>query len=233
MSRQIRTRHHLTERWDEATAIVIESGDRSEPGWSPAVWNPRALRVSLAVWPAALLLGIGGCGSASHRPVTHVADTKARLPVCQPRVRSAIATELQVTTAAVSTSASVGNNGMPQCTFTTHAAGRVVSVVANVDNGPQVGFRIERTVVEASQIFGKPPPGWKPPIGLYGLGPYASWFPTRGELMATNGRDLLTIGVDWNGVTRGSRIKLARAALGPYMKEGHKLKPQSNTGYPG
>lgn len=127
---------------------------------------------------------------------------------------------------------SVGNNGMPQCTLRTRVADHAVTVVANVDNGPQVGFRIERTVVEASQIFGTPPPGWKAPIGLYGLGPYASWFPTRGELMATNGSDLLTISIDWAGVTRGARIKLARAALGPYMKEGHKLNPQAVTGYP-
>jgi hypothetical protein len=60
---------------------------------------------------------------------------------------------------------------MPQCAFRARATGRTVVVTVNVDNGPQPYFRLLRTVNEAAQIFGVPPPGFQPPQGLSGLGP--------------------------------------------------------------
>jgi hypothetical protein len=74
-----------------------------------------------------------------------------------------------------------------------------------------------RTVVEASQIFGTPPPGWAPPIGLNGLGPYASWFPELGALMATNHVDLISVDVNWPRASRNAKIALARRIVLPYL----------------
>ncbi|HTW11827.1 MAG TPA: hypothetical protein VME01_03710 [Solirubrobacteraceae bacterium] len=141
---------------------------------------------------------------------------------------------LHLNASELSDARSMGTNGMPQCTFATRQPPKKqVSVIVNIDHGPSVEFRIERTVLEASQIFGVPPPGWKAPIGLNGLGPWASWFPTRGELMATNGTDLLTVSVNWNNARTPALIKLARAAVGPYMKYGHRPSPTAIVGYPG
>jgi hypothetical protein len=105
---------------------------------------------------------------------------------------------------------------MPQCTFSAHGH-RALSVTVNVDNGPQADWRLMRTVVEASQIFGVPPPGWKPPIGLNGLGAYASWFPELNALMAANHVDLLTVTVDWRRASRPAMIALARRIVVPFL----------------
>src|ERR1700749_3761912 len=83
--------------------------------------------------------------------------------VCAPKAEVDIARALDVGN--VTARRSVGSNGMPQCTFTARKA-EPVSVVVNVDDGPQVEFRLERTVAEATQLFGPPPPGWHAPIGL-------------------------------------------------------------------
>lgn len=122
---------------------------------------------------------------------------------------------------------------MPQCTFAVGRGADAVAVVVNVDDGPQTEWRLARSVEEAAQIFGPPPPGWRAPIGLFGLGPNASWFPERGALMAANERDLVTVTVAWHGVRRAARIALARAAVGPYLEGGRQPAPDAVTGYPG
>ena len=116
--------------------------------------------------------------------------------VCMLRAKAAIARDLGVRPGAVKISLALGGNGEPQCVYVTHPkAGHgpltKATVSVNVDNGATGDWRLMRTVVEASQIFGVPPPGWKPPIGEQHLGPYASWFPELNALMATNGVDLL------------------------------------------
>lgn len=128
---------------------------------------------------------------------------------------------------------SVGSNGMPQCTFQVQRGAGAVSVIVNVDSGPQAPFRLERTVVEATQLFGPPPPGWKAPIGVSGLGAYASWFARQDELMASNNIDLLTVSVSWPHEPRAEMIRLARVAIAPYMRDGRHLPGDAHTGYPG
>ena len=73
---------------------------------------------------------------------------------------------LRLTSGSVTARPSVAANGMPQCTFTAQLEAGRVSATVNVDHGPQVQFRLERTVVEAAQLFGPAPPGWHAPIGL-------------------------------------------------------------------
>jgi hypothetical protein len=149
--------------------------------------------------------------------------------VCMLRARTAVARDLGVRPGAVKISLALGSNGQPQCMYVAHpTAGHgpltKATVSVNVDNAPQATWRLMRTVVEASQIFGVPPPGWKPPIGEEHLGPYASWFPELTALMATNGVDLLDATVIWRHANRAQRIALARGAITPYQRDHHGVR---------
>ncbi|HEX3802429.1 MAG TPA: hypothetical protein VHV75_06285 [Solirubrobacteraceae bacterium] len=154
--------------------------------------------------PALLLVG---CGSSDV----------ARPAVCRLKAQQAIARDLGISTGTINYARSVGSNGMPQCAFTARAASHRVLVLVNVDDGPQAYFRLLRTVNEATQIFGPPPPGFHPPQGLSGLGPFASWFPNTYQLMATNSVDLVTAAVTWPGAGRNRDVAVARAAVVPYL----------------
>lgn len=141
--------------------------------------------------------------------------------VCRPATSvAAVAAAAHVGHADITITTSVGNNGMPQCTFAPRGRRRYPAVKVNVDSGPQARFRLDRTVTEASQIFGVPPPGWHPPIGLNGLGPDASWFPELGALMALSGSgvDLLTVEVSWPRASRNAKIALARRIIVPFRR---------------
>ena len=141
--------------------------------------------------------------------------------VCRPSTSAAaVASAAHVGRADIAITQVVGRNGMPQCTFAPRGHKRP-SVTLNVDSGPQVRFRLDKTVTEASQIFGVPPPGWKPPIGVNGLGPDASWFPELGALMATNGVDLLTVDVNWPRAPLKAKIALARRIIVPFRRGSH------------
>ena len=163
------------------------------------------------VFIAGLLLA--GCGSSGRpRPV-----------ICKLKGQQAIGRNLGIGTGAIDYAGSVGSNGMPQCTFTARAAGHGhrVLVTVNVDNGPQAYFRLLRTVDEASQVFGPPPPGFHAPETVAGLGPFASWFPTRDQLMATNNVDLVTVSVTWPGAGRNAEVGVAHAVIVPYLAHPH------------
>jgi len=165
--------------------------------------------VSAAVLAALVLSAAVGAASAS-----------ASVPnVCMAHARAGIARRLGVNASAVTTSLSMGTNGMPQCTYRTHPA----TVIVNVDSGPQAAWRLMRTLVEAQQIFGPEPPGWKPPIGQNGLGPYAAWFPELDALMVTNGKDLIDASVSWRHAKRPAMIALGRAAVTPYERDHHHI----------
>ena len=149
-----------------------------------------------------------------------------KLSVCLRAARVVIARTLAVKVSAVNKRQRVGSNGMPQCNYLVQRAHtssgphtRAV-VVVNVDNGAQAAWRLMRKVVEADQIFGVPPPGWKPPIGLNGLGPYASWFPTLDQLMVNNvtRRYIFTVSIIWYRAKRAAMINLARTAVVPYRR---------------
>ena len=148
-----------------------------------------------------------------------------KLSVCLRNARAVIARALGVRVAAVRRTQRAGSNGMPQCNYLVRRARTVgphtrAVVVVNVDNGAQAAWRLMRKVVEADQIFGVPPPGWKAPIGLNGLGPYASWFPNLDQLMANNvdRRYIFTVSVVWWRAKRAEMISLARAAVVPYRR---------------
>lgn len=148
-------------------------------------------------------------------------STKPRPVICELKAQQAIARDLHIGAATIGYSKSVGGNGMPQCSFTAHTGGHRVLVLVNVDNGPSAYFRLLRTVDEATQIFGPPPPGFHPPQGVRGLGPFASWFPNNRQMMATNDVDLLTVTVTWPGAGRNAEVSVAHAAIAPYLARRH------------
>jgi hypothetical protein len=168
-----------------------------------------AARLPGTLLVVALLLSACG-GSISARPV-----------VCKLKAQQGIARDLSISSSSIAYARSIGTNGMPQCQFTARTAGHKVGVLVNVDNGPQAYFRLLRTVDEASQLFGPPPPGFHAPVGLSGLGPFASWFVNNHQLMATNKVELVTVSVRWPGAGRNMEVRVARAAVIPYLANPH------------
>lgn len=171
---------------------------------------------------------------------THtIASSTKNKGVCLVKTLQVVARSLGVEVKDVSIARGIGTNGMPQCTFSVsrpraHAFPHTaVRLIVNVDSAPQAGWRLMRKVVEASQLFGPPPAGWHAPIGLYGLGQYASWFINLHSLMCVNHTQtqLLTVTVDWKGANRGQMIKLARLAVEPYVLAQAKASPIPNSGY--
>ena len=195
--------------------------------------RPRVLSLGKCIAaPVALALLLGGCGgssahhSSTHATVTHVTarrSSAAASTPCASRSRDAVARFLAVAPASVSLVAGTGNNGFPQCTFRAHAAHtQPVSVTANVYNGPQPYFLLERQAVETAQLFG-PKRTATPPIALNNLGIEADWFPDLGQLLSTDGLRLITVTMNWPRVRTARQIALAEALSRTYLK---KLTPQ-------
>ncbi|HLW96896.1 MAG TPA: hypothetical protein VKS25_16095 [Solirubrobacteraceae bacterium] len=155
---------------------------------------------------------VAACGASS---------VAARPAVCKLKAQQAIARDLGIKPGSIAYTHSIANNAMPQCAFRARAGGRKVVVTVNVDNGPQPYFRLGRTINEATQIFGAPPPGFRAPEGLSGLFPFASWFPNTDQLMAMNYRVLVTVTVGWPGAGRNAEVAVARAAAVPYLPRPH------------
>lgn len=187
------------------------------------------------------LLGVGcvllvaGCGGSSTpaKPPSAAHRRAAAPTLCEPNVLDAITRFLKVPTAKITATESVGNDAEPQCTFVTHVAGgRRVSVTANV--GVEVGayFILERTEVEASQMFAptrlSPAPQAVPRLGLE-----ADWFPAETHLMATDGTRLVTTTVIWRGAGQARKTALATVVTRPYLKTPHgKAAIAKAEGYP-
>lgn len=170
---------------------------------------------------------------------TLTSAAKTKYDICLTKARDAVARSLGVGTRSVTIARGRGSNGMPQCSFTVmrpqakSIPHTPVHLLVNVDSAPQAGWRLMRKVVEASQLFGPEPKGWHAPIGLYGLGQYASWFINLDALMCVNHTQtqLLTVTVDWKEADRGQMIKLARATVEPYVHAPATALPIPNSGY--
>ena len=170
---------------------------------------------------------------------TQTTTTPAKIEdVCLASGRRAFARSLGASSASVSIQVSQGSNGMPQCSYGVSrprkGGPRTRAVVTvNVDSGPQADWRLMRKVVEAGQLFGPPAPGWHAPIGLLGLGPYASWFINLHALMAVNHTrtELLTATVSWKRAERAEMIALARSVIVAYIHAPANAHPITVSGY--
>jgi hypothetical protein len=98
-------------------------------------------------------LAVAGCGGSQAK---RVADSRraSAPPVCSRQALDAMARILKVAPETIATSKSIGNNDMPQCTFTarmsTHQ--RVLAIV-NVDSSLQPYQVLRQTIEEAAQVF--------------------------------------------------------------------------------
>jgi hypothetical protein len=176
-------------------------------------------------------LALAACGSSAptRSMTTRAAAARSAAahrkadspPICISTALDAMARYLKVRPATIATAASTGNNAMPQCSYTAHLRhGKRAQVTANVDTSPSPYAVLERTIEEASQIFG-PDRLSTAPINVGGLGLAASWFPEEDWLKTTDGVRLLTASVDWNGARQRKQIALATAVARPYHKTPH------------
>jgi len=190
----------------------------------------RNTRWSLVMIGAALALA--GCGGSGAKPAADTHHASAP-PVCSPRALAAMARLLKVAPQMIATSTSIGQNAMPQCTFTTRVPGRKrVQVIANVDSSPAPYDVLERMIEEQSQIFG--PTRLVPaPVNVPGLGIVASWFPNDDWLKATDGLRLITATVDWHGAKQKREIALAQTMIRPYLKTLSRKRTQQIVDAPG
>jgi hypothetical protein len=189
-----------------------------------------ALLIALSGWLSA---ACGGSGHTTKRPAPARAKSSAAA-VCQPGARDAMARMLAISATTISTSVSTGNNASPQCSFSTRSSAKVrVVVVANVYAGPQPYFILERTAVEASQLFTAKRLSPAPQL-VTGLGLEADWFPAYPQrLMATDGTRLITVTVTWHGVSHARVRKLSIAVTRPYLKKPSARQAQAlANGYP-
>jgi hypothetical protein len=172
-----------------------------------------------------------GCGRSSPAK-TQAADVHPATPaqiVCQPSSQDAVALFLGVQPSTIGRARSVGNNSMPQCTFTAQLAPKKrVTLLVNYNNGPQPYFVLERTAIEASQVF-TPNRMVAAPVAVTGLGIEADWFPATNQLMATDGIKLITVNVTWRGTKVARQRALAEALTRTYLKH---PKTAAANGYP-
>jgi hypothetical protein len=188
----------------------------------------RKICICLAVTSAALALG--GCGSSQQAEKARHRGQATLSPanVCRRASRQAVASFFSLPAAGVVVAGSTGNDLMPQCTFTVDVAGKPVRLIADISNAPSPYFVLERTAVEASQIF-TPTALIKPPQNVTGLGLDADWFFEEQHLMTTDGRRLVTVTVTWPRAPTPRKIAIAdavaRTYLGPNDEAAAKLYP--------
>ena len=195
------------------------------PGQGPRVPKEAATRRLTILGALAAALGAAGCGSsASPSPGSSASSSSrpgakhAASLVCLPKAVDAVARYLGVATGSLALAEQTGNNAMPQCSLRAHPAhGPRIHLIANIYDGPQPYFVLERTAVEAGQQFTNQRM-IAAPVTVTGLGLDADWFPAEKQLMSTDGKRLITVTVDWRGVPAARQRAIARAALAPYLQ---------------
>lgn len=160
-------------------------------------------------------LALGACGGSSST-TTPEAKKSTAIPVCYGAAKSAMASFLGIQAQQIATAQFKGNSGNPDCSYTTGTGHHKIKLIADDYMGPQPYFILERTEIEASQVF--VPTRTEPPPQAINMGIEADWFPAREQLMATDGLKLITTTVSWVGVAQKHRLALAEAFTKPYIK---------------
>ncbi len=196
-------------------------------GQGPRIPKEAATRRLTILGAVAAALLISGCGSSSSSS-TGTPANRAAAPVCLPKAVDAVARYLDVSPSRIALAKQTGNNAMPQCSLRAHPAhAPKMHLIANIYDGPQPYFLLERTAVEAGQQFTNQRM-ISAPVSVTGLGLDADWFPAERQLMSTDGKRLITVTVDWHGVPATRQRAIARAALAPYLRpKTHQAKGSS------
>jgi hypothetical protein len=140
---------------------------------------------------------LAGCGGA--QPTAHRVAAKPAGP-CVESARAAIA--------GVRTRVTAVSPGSATCVYESPALRADVTV----DSNPQAATRFSRAVVERAQNAAWTHVRSKAPVLVEGLGQGADWFPADHELLATDGRRIVSV----KFVRAGGRAlakSLARATL--------------------
>ena len=177
-------------------------------------------------------VSVGGCGQSSpaKKQSSREHPLTAAQIVCQPSARDAVAQFLNVHPNTIGLAKSTGNNTMPQCAFTAQLGPRKrVMLLANYNTGPQPYFVLERTAIEAGQVFTQDRM-IAAPVAVTGLGIEADWFPAENQLMATDGLKLITVTVTWHGSKLARQRAVAEALTRTYLKQ--KTSRSVAKGYP-
>jgi hypothetical protein len=173
-------------------------------------------RIVTAAVAGALLLGAcGGSSSTKSSSAKHAAESPAKA-ACNNAAKAAMASFLGIQPEQISSSEATGASGNPECTYTEGTGRHRVKLLADYYTGPQPYFILERTAIEASQVF--VPTRTVPPPQAVNMGLEADWFPAREQLMVTDGLRLVTTTVIWNRTTQKRRLALAKAFTKPYIK---------------
>jgi hypothetical protein len=181
----------------------------------------RTARSAVAAVAVLAAFALAGCGGSSTQTTTgsrvaHKAAAK-KPPVCLPKAEAALSRSLGPHVKELSQSPSIGGNAEPQCTFKVGlTGGRRLTVIANLDTGPQPYFRLERTSVEATQQFSVTRNIPAPEV-ISGLGLDADWYPEQRQIQTTDGITLITVTVNWAGVTQRRRRTVAEAVARAYL----------------
>jgi len=162
----------------------------------------------------AVLLFVAGCAGGGHPAKAPQRRAAAPPSPCEQAARATVARFLSVAPSSIATKTGTGNNGMPQCTF--RVAARHASVTANLDDGPQTYFRLERAIVEESQQFATVRQV-AAPQHLSHLGLDASWFPAEHQLLTADRKSLITVIVSWRHAREKRKRALATAVAHAYL----------------
>ncbi len=186
---------------------------------SAAPSSPRHHPVPIlcAICVTALLACACGTSAPKRHPAKAAPAPTTLAGVCLPTARQAVGRFLAVPAQTVSAASSIGNDAEPQCTFTARRGSRApVTVLANVSTTPQPYMILERTIVEASQIFTarRLSPA---PQAISGLGIEASWFPQEMHVMTTDGVRLITVTVTWPHATEARKRTLSVVVARLYL----------------
>ncbi len=176
---------------------------------------------STAILATVCLTALLVCGCGEVKPKAHPAHAAAAptslATVCLPAARQAVARFLTLPVQSVSIAGSTGNNAQPQCRFGARPPRRApVTVLANVSTTSEPYMILERTIVEASQIFtaSRLSPA---PQAIPGLGIEASWFPQEMHVMTTDGIRLITVTVTWPRSREAQKRALSVAVARLYL----------------
>jgi hypothetical protein len=154
-----------------------------------------------------LLAACGSSGRSGGSPAREATAAGPCAGAAATRAQAVVAARAGLPAADVSRAPFVAPSGAPGCRFAARGAGGgAVMVAVSVDTSAQPYYRLEREVVEDSQVFSTARE-YPIPLNVPGLGLAADWFGLPEKLEATDGRRLITV------TATGPRREAARRSV--------------------